>query len=374
MKSLVLSVLLAAIFALNATAEEVISEDNFTLDLSGTAQLDYRIINTDKDDLLARRIRPVIEATAWNDLSFRFMPEFATGEIKVFDAYAEYKFDDSLKLRVGKFKPPVGLERLQSAADTMFIERGHPTNFAPSRDFGAQISGEIIPKTLEYQLGVFNGNADLANGSVDDDNNKDIVARIFAHPIKGLGVGLAGSYGERDGSIASKILPKYRTPGQQSFFSYSSATFADGTNWRLYPQAYWYNGNYGLLGEYAISSQEVTNGANHDELEHKAWQVEASYVLTGEDVNFKGGVIPEAETGAWELVGRVGQTDVDNAAFGAFANAATSASKASSYGAGINWYLNKNIKLATNYDHTVFDGAANKPDEEAIFTRAQLRF
>jgi phosphate-selective porin OprO/OprP len=315
--------------------------------------------------------------------------------MRVFDAHADYKAYDELKFRVGKFKPPVSLERLQSATDMFFAERGHPTNLAPNRELGAMIYGDLIADQLEYQFGVFNGGPDLGNTDSDDDDKKDLVARVFAHPfrnadtvaLQGVGVGVAGSIGEREGFNGKSILGTYKTPGQQDFFRYRGDVYADGTHWRLYPQAYWYLGNKGVLAEYAISHEDVTRAANGAKagLDHQAWQVAASYVLTGEDVNFRGGIKPENDVnikkgqwGAWEIVGRTGATNIDNGTFANFADPTISASKATTYGAGLNWYINENLKLSTDYELTRFNGGniagRDRPDEHFLVTRTQFRF
>lgn len=375
-------------------------DKNYELSIKGYVQIDHRDFlddnaETNRGEFLARRIRPTIEAKAGN-ASLRIMPDFAGATTRIADAHIDYKLYDELQFRIGKFKPPIGLERLQSATDTFFIENGHPTNLVPTRDIGAQIYGTLIPDQLEYQIGVFDGTTDLGNPDSDSDDQKDFAARVFAHPfrnadvvaLQGLGLGVGGSTGTREGSAGTTILSDYRTPGQQVFFRYrtgATAAFADGTHWRLAPQAYWYYGNVGLLGEYTISNQEVTRTVNHDTLENKAWQIAGSYVLTGEDVAFKGGVKPDnafnlkdGGWGAWEIALRTGQTDVDDDAFPIFSDPAASASKATSYGTGLNWYLNENFKLQIDYDRTNFDGGAasgaDRPDEEALFSRAQFRF
>lgn len=378
-------------------------DKKYGVSLRGYYQVDNRqFLNDDagtgKDDITSRRIRPILEGKA-GDASFRFMPDFAGSSTRVFDAHIDYKFADAASVRVGKFKPPVGLERLQSATDISFIERGHPTNLAPNRDYGVMLYGEFIPDTLEYQLGVFDGTSDLGNNDSDDDDKKDLVARVFAHPfrnadtiaLRGFGVGIAGTLGDREGAASKPILGSYKTPGQQDFFKYRSATaaadttFASGEQWRLYPQGYWYYGPVGVLAEYAISNQEVTRGSSSAKLKNTAWQVAASYVLTGEDANYRGGVKPlhdfdvsKGDLGAFELVGRYGETDVDDAAFPLFADSSKSASLAQSYGAGLNWYLSENVKLAFDYDFTRFDGGAaaggDRPDEHALFQRVQFKF
>lgn len=363
------------------------SEDRkYELSLRGYSQLDGRLFLDDgrrDNQFIPRRLRPILEGKAEN-ASFRLMPDFSGGFTRIFDAHADYKLTEALQFRIGKFKPPLGLERLQSATDTFFVERGHPTNLAPNRDLGFMVYGAPTPK-LEYQAGVFNGNQDLGNTERDGDNNRDFIARIFTYPIPGLGIGIAGSAGEREGSAANTILGSYKTPAQQSFFKYQSGSFADGLHWRLYPQAYWYSGNTGLLAEYAVSNQEVTRGASHETLNNKAWQIAGSWVLTGEDVNFRGGIKPDNDfdfskggTGAWEVTARIGGTDIDNKAFPLFADSKSSASEATTLGGGLNWYLNENLKLMANYEFTRFKGGASggkdMPDEHALLTRTQFRF
>ena len=189
-----------------------------------------------------------------------------------------------------------------------------------------------------------------------------MAARLFATPfvnsdnraLKGLGFGIAGTFGHDEGTPAG-----YRTVGQQTFFRWNNGVVDDGTVWRLAPQIYYFNGPFGLLGEYAISSHELRSGATSGTVENTAWQVTASWVLTGEDATFRGvkpgkpvGFGEKKGWGAWQVVARATELDVDNAAFPTFANAATSASKARSYGGGLNWYLNPMVRISADYNWT----------------------
>jgi hypothetical protein len=56
------------------------------------------------------------------------MPDLGGIAPTIFDAYWDGKFVPQFTVRAGKFKPPIGLERLQSATDIAFAERGLPTN------------------------------------------------------------------------------------------------------------------------------------------------------------------------------------------------------------------------------------------------------
>jgi phosphate-selective porin OprO and OprP len=347
------------------------------------------------DNFLIRRARPVIEVAVGQYFGFRLMPDFGGSSPTVFDAYWEGKFTPAFTVRAGKFKPPIGLERLQSATDITFAERGLPSNLVPSRDIGLQIAGDLSRGAIAYQVGVFSGVPDLANGGDDLSDAKDFVARIFLQPfsrgrLQGLGVGVAGSTGIERGSPAVAGLAAYRTPGQQTFFRYrgdpansANTVFADGTRVRLSPQGHFYIGPLGLLGELILSRQEIGRGAIKATLDHTAWQASGSLFLTGERAGFRSPApdrpfdLSARGLGAVELVARYGRLNVDDAAFPVFADHANSAQKVEAWGIGLNWHLVRAVKLAVNYEHATFTGGAAAGDRESenvVITRFQHAF
>lgn len=397
------------------------ADGQFEYSLKGLIQLDYRhfdkpdhTANAD-DGFTARRIRPTFQGTLFGKYDFRFTPEFgetlnnnattpSSNNSRVIDAYVDARFDPAFKIRAGKFKPFVGLERLQGGGDIKFIERSYVSNnFLPNRGLGASIYGDVLDSKVSYAVGVFNGTVDGGeeNTRIDTDNDKDYTARIFTTPFKGsdsvlegLGFGIAGTYT----NSATGALPSYKAPSQQlNFFTYNTGTVGDGSRVRVSPQAYYYYGPFGVIAEYARTSQEVRNAADtvHDTLKNDAWQIAASWVLTGEDASFKS-VKPKNpfETGkdgwgAWELVARYQENSIDSSAFGTaasgvaarFANPTASAKEAKTWGIGVNWYLNQWVRLATNYEQTKFDGGAgtfanirDRDDERILFSRLQFQF
>jgi len=364
------------------------------------------------DTWLLRRVRPTLEGTINGIFDYRFTPDFAGGKTIILDAYATARLAPWANVTVGKFKVPVGLERIVSASDLRFIERGLPTSLVPNRDLGVQLGGSFADELVSYSVGYFNGVSDGgssdANTPADAENDTkgDWAARVFFRPfvnsdhpaLQGLGFGVAGTYVDSTGSTTTTLLPNYRTPGQQTFFNFrgaaagATATFADGERLRLTPQAYYYAGSFGLLGEYVALSQDVTrvtaNGTRSASLDNRAWQLQLSWFVTGEASSFKTPAprtdfaLDKGTWGALELVARVHELDIDDDAFvggaDSFANPATAASKARSWGVGANWYLNRNVKLSINYDVTSFDGGAadnaDREDEKALFTRVGVNF
>ncbi|WP_428309510.1 OprO/OprP family phosphate-selective porin [Hydrocarboniphaga sp.] len=401
-----------------------LKKGDYEIKFSALAQVDGRFYLDDgptdtqpaaprfNDGFRLRRLRPTIQGTLGKLVGFRFTPEFAGDgsglAASIVDAYIDLKFDPAASLRVGKQKGPVGLERLQSGGAIDFVERGYPTELVPNRDIGVNLFGELLSSTVNYSVGIFNGTRDGRDiDAADSDNRHEIEGRLFTEPFKnapgvfqGLGFGVGGSTGTRNTRNGTTITnpAQYRTPGQNTFFSYASTVFADGTQTRLTPQAYWYYNNVGLLAEYVSSKQELTNSVTtgtgsaavttvtEGKFTNKAYEVTATYVLTGEDTSYKGVVKPKNSYtiggpgwGAFELAARYGELDVDNDAFtSGFASATASASKASSYGVGVNWYLSANAKVVLDYDHTKFDGGAvagqDRLAEKTIFTRLQITY
>ena len=94
--------------------------------LRGTLHLDYRNISgTDPggtvDTFVATRVRPTIEGTFGSIYDFRFTPDFGQGRTVIQDAYVTARFKPGAQVQLGKFKAPIGLERLQSANDIRFV-------------------------------------------------------------------------------------------------------------------------------------------------------------------------------------------------------------------------------------------------------------
>lgn len=378
------------------------ADGQFEYKLRGLLHLDYRDFGGSAfpnavDGFTARRIRPTFEGTLFGKYGFRFTPEFGENKSGVVDAYLDLKFDPAFQVRLGKFKPFVGLERLQSGADIKFIERSYVSNnLLPNRDLGVSLYGELLNKKLSYAVGVFNGVTDggEATTAQDVNSNKEVTARLFATPfvgtdsvLQGLGFGIAATTGDSNlvspGQGAAVGVPGYKTPGQaNSFFSYARGVASNGKRQRWSPQAYFYRGPFGLIAEYAEVSQDLINAAaEQTTAKNKAWQLAASWLLTGEDASFKG-VKPynpfrqgaEGGWGAFEVVARYQENRIDDQLPTSF-RGASHALQAKSAAVGLNWYLNESSKFAVNYERTKLDGGtlAGKT-EDFLVARYQLAF
>jgi phosphate-selective porin OprO/OprP len=369
-------------------------DKSFDLRFRAYTHFDARYF-TEEDDAFTdtftfRRVRPIVEGTLGNVVDFRIMPDFANSTLVLQDAYLNLKYFPLANLQAGKFKGPFGLERLQSATTMTFVERALPTQLVPNRDLGMMLHGNWREGFLQYQLALMNGVSDGASADVDSADGKEFVGRLFMHPfqdstaewLSGLGLGFAVDYGRQDSGAPAA----YRTQGQATFFQYAAGTELTGSRVRYSPQGYYYWGPFGLLAEYVNTSTDLVRLGEKEQFDNDAWQIAVNYVITGENASFKG-VVPRSDFapgqggwGAWEVAARYHELHVDQDAFDAgFASILTSASDAKAWGVGVNWYLNRWVKLMLDYDRTSFDGGGgadggDRPAESVVFLRWQLSY
>ena len=404
------------------------------------------------DSIFLRQARIILEGYVFKDIYFKLMPDFAqtsnTSNL-IPDAFVDFAYQPKASLLVGKYKPSIGLERLQGDANTVFLERAFPTNLAPNRDMGLQLHGsfakpgyiaEKSPGAIDsknfftYQVGITNGTGDsgniamngaLPNSATQFANNKEFDGRIFAQPfqhsgydwLEGFGVGVSGSFSNPD----HLALVAQRTPlGQTQFVDYTSlnastagaaqrTVTSNGNANRIYPQAYWYKGPFGLMGEYVASTQTLNasgsatagkfgSNVNNITQTNTAAHVQLSYVVTGEDNQFEG-VKPirnfdpgKGTWGALQLASRWSQLTLDNDTF-KLLDPTKTASQATEFTVGANWFLNKYSLIRFDYENVWFTGGAgtatskgagtnkqttyniaNRPSEQVLALRFQLAF
>jgi phosphate-selective porin OprO and OprP len=391
------------------------------------------------ESIFLRQARILIEGYVFKDIYFKIMPDFAqtsNSANMLPDAYVDFAYLPQASLLVGKYKPSIGLERLQGDANTAFLERAFPTNLAPNRDMGLQVHGgfampgykaETAPGPIDnknaftYQVGITDGTGDSGNPygngspaatSSSFANNKEFDGRLFAQPfqhsgyawLEGLGIGVAGSFSNPD----HQIIQAQRTPlGQSQFVDYGSlkttttgTITSNGNANRIYPQAYWYKGPFGLMGEYVASTQTLNASGSNNRVHNnitqtnKAAQAQISYVVTGEDNTFEG-VKPmrnfdpfKGSWGALQLAARWSELTVDSDTF-LLLDPTKTASKATAFTVGANWFLNKNALIRFDFENVSFTGGAgtttgagantvyhvtNRPGEQVLSTRLQLAF
>lgn len=398
------------IFQTDENGFAIVSRDaQYQIRLKGLLQVDGRAFLNDgtlsnNDTFVVRKIRPILAGTVLGLTDFFFAPDFGNNTQIVADAFLDTHPRPWLRARIGKFKQPYGLERLQADQDLTFIERALDQNLTPQREIGLQVWGDIAGGIVRYEAGIFNGTPDYGINDVDNNKWKTFGGRLFLQPFNTpglkflgrLGVGLAASTGvERgssaltNGAAANTALPAFRSAGQNTVFAYLSNTTdltqtitAGGRHTRINPQLYYYRGAFGLLAEWVREYQEIARGTAAGALNNSAGHVTASVAIGG-DVTFEG-VKPRHAVdwahrtlGALELGVRYNWLRVDSAAFPTAADPTRSVAKADGYGVALNWQLSRNLKASANFEQTWFAGGNKSGDrktEDVLLGRFQVAF
>jgi phosphate-selective porin OprO/OprP len=369
------------------------SNGDYKLQLRGYVQFDGRFFSGDVsalavDNFLLRRARPIFAGTVARHFEFQIMPDFGVGTTVLQDAWLDVNYSTKARVRVGKFKSPVGLERLQSATALTFVERAYPTALVPNRDLGVMLHGNLAGGVVAYAVAVLDGAPDGGSVDLDLNDGKDVAGRLFLSPfkrgksvLKDLGFGIAGTTGKQSGP-----LPAYRSGGQVSLLTIVSGITSDGTRNRLSPQLSFYSGRFGLMAEYAWTESWVKKASTgtRPQFSGEAWQATTTFTLTGEKASYSGVRPSEAfepgkgKWGALELAARVNGLELGQEAFReGLVDPTKSIQKAFAWAVGVNWYLNRNIKQVVDFERTTFTGGADgadRPAENAIFIRTQIAF
>ena len=370
------------------------------LTVRGYAQIDARAFLDDDHDetpstFLVRRARIFIDGSAQNWIRFRITPDFAGSRLTLYDAYLEARFAKGFVFRGGKFKVPVGLERLQVGSDLRFVERAFPTVLAPNRDIGIGLAGDLAGDRLSYSASLTNGVPDGLSGDLESDKGKDVAGRIMVQAWGrerearrgSLSVGIAATRGLAVGMPSQPGLPIVEQIGVGTVFRYragltpDAAAVADGRRTRVAPQATYYRGPLGAMAEYIRTSQDITRGDERTTGRLAAWQVAASWIATGERNSFQGvkpahPLVPgSGNWGALELAVRYHAFEADDALFPVFAEPALAVRSASAWDVSANWYWNAYVKFMVNYEQTTYDGGApagDRPKAHLFLARMQF--
>jgi len=406
------SIALAFLFVATANAEppppqtapsqpdrklELTSKDGAQrLRLGGQLQVDALTFPGDSsgqntDDIRLRRARLDVRSQVANDYRLRMQLDFANSNLQIVDAYLELAHLEEIRLRIGKGKSPVSVDRGQSATNMHFLERGATNQTAPNRDLSVQVLGKIGGGLIDYQLGMFAGAPDGATSIESNaDDRFDLVGRLTFQPLPGLEVGATWSYGiARGTSDAPQLGGGYRTSGRATWFRYragdelADTVVAAGERVRMGGHLLWHFGPLGVFGEVISSTQELALGGERMAATHLGWVGQVVVEVTGEDASFDG-VTPNLGVsaggpGAIELALRVHGIEIDDEVFTrGFADPERQAGSYLAFTFGATWYFDSQFKLQLNYERSTFSGGAadglDRSTENLLGVRLQHLF
>ncbi|PAP77794.1 porin [Rubrivirga marina] len=369
-----LLLVIGPVAAQDAAPDWTSSDGTVTVSVGGKLHADARVVDGDAaSPFLVRRARAGVEVEVAERFRATFEPGFGEGDAELLAGWVEADLAGGLRLRAGKFKSPFGLESLRSSTDLRFAERALATALSPRRDVG--VMAHVEAPRLEAALGLFNGVPDGASEDREPSDAKDVVARVLASPVEGVSVGLALATGAERGTSEVPALADYETSADHAFLAFRPGVVADGARQRVGPQATLARGRLQADAEWTWARHRVRGPDGPADLEHEAWQVAASVVLSGTPRGRKRPLpsrpAPDGGIGAVEVSARVHGFAADPAT--APLATAGSARRALAWALAAHWTPIVPVRLGATVERTTFDGFEGEADpraETALFVRA----
>jgi phosphate-selective porin OprO and OprP len=370
------------------------ADDNFRLELGGRLQADFAAPEDDTRTLtgsklgsqfLIRRARVDVDLTFYKWIFAKIQSELTEG-VSLKDAYLDLTFMPELRLRAGQFHVPFGLEEYGTSDNFIdFIERSLANEIAPARDRGVKMYGALLGGVINYHLGGFNG---AGEDNSDNNGDKDLAFRAEFAPFRSSdsfwlkGLQLAGNvtWGNQDSSSSAQGRTIGRTINRFRFFAPQTTR---GERVRYGGDLKWLLGPAALKFEYDVQTDERNGlgpgGVDLDDVTATGWYVSGTYVLTGENKQSSGNVIPrrpfipfsdQGGLGAVEVGLRYAELDFrSNDPLNFFdgnlsripGGGGTGENGAQSLSLGVNWYFNEWTRVMLNGNYYWFDNSLGTP-------------
>ena len=202
-----------------------------------------------------------------------FVPDFGNNTVALFDAYADTHPFPWLRLRVGKFKGPVGLERLQSDHGPRLRRTGaHLRTCRPSARWASSCgatspagSSATRPATSTATRTTGTTTSTATSQDVRGATPPPAVQHPFAARLRaGWRPASPPAPAIEQGTASNTWVGAFKSFGQNTIFSYLATTTPTrcsprDDHTRVNPQLYYYIGPFGLLAEWVHEYQQLAN-------------------------------------------------------------------------------------------------------------------
>ena len=353
---------------------------------------------TDEGDLTSdqARKRVGVEGTVGKYANFQLERELEKDD-PWRDVFVNYSQFDEVQFQYGKFKLPFGMDENTGATNLDFVNRSLIADtIAPGRDIGYMLHGRVIGRRIRYEYGQFDHdgrNARSKNPATTRvHGEKTSVFRLSAEPLHGsksdyadVYVGLAWATSDVTQEGFSDVRGK--TVMGNKFYDGDYPIL--GTRKRKGFELRWRPGPASVQYEYSRIMDERRGESVEDTdlspIRGEGWYFAGTVAVTGDNKSkgldatkhpiFRGGF------GAVEIAARVEKITFDSTAVNESLPSTSpradkilgNSDKAITF--GVNWYLNRWIKIQFNtIKETLTDPAQGPlPDKPSFWSRV-LRF
>lgn len=354
---------------------KIISDDGrFTAKLGGRIHLDSNVWVDDDEfgdletGIFFRRGRLTLEGEAYG-WSYKFENDFAGQSGDNGSGIREMWIGTELagiNLRIGQAKPYRGIEELTSSNELLFIERPFASGSGIYRQYQTGVFADAAGRNHGWGVAAYN----LRNGadSDDDTDGMGVTARGYWLPVlDDRSLLHVGGVASLDNPANGKTVgAAVRFAGRRGPSQGLGATTDQQQSYGL--ELAGRVGSLALQSEYHVVTLSQPAG---DDTDLSASYIQVSWLLNGEvkpyDVGkgvFKSPK-PASGLGAWELKLRHDLID---------ASGDDPDVDVSQLAAGLNWFVNPNVRFMLEYIHGETDVSGGGVDGSLVATRAQFNF
>jgi phosphate-selective porin OprO/OprP len=365
----------------------------FRLDFTSRIQLDTFNPGDDPpnfDDVQLTRARIGVDGELFRIVEFSVERELTdAGDVKLNaksvktqwrDVYGELRLSDAFRVRGGRFKIPFSLDQLTSTAQNDFVFRSLGADYlTPGRDTGGMVRGRLLGRALNYSAGVFEHDGDNSRSTKVAGGDRTWAFRVTGTPFartKTLNLDrteVGGSFATTDVGDTSELPNGLRGRTEISRFTFFEPVFVRGARRRYGADIDWSYRQVGARAEYtAVTDERVGQGLRGNDLNvarARAYYVQGTWVLTGDRKNRP--MEPRRPlllrgAGAVELAARYERLWFDSKDTGepAFSNSRAEVILPTGdrvVTLGVNWYLNRWMKLQLNAIHEELQDPGRTP-------------
>lgn len=363
-------------FTLSPSPRFTSDDKKFSFRLRGRAEMDFAAFNIRKgprdfnSGTELRRARLGMEGTMFGDWAYRLEADFAGGgrddsntqEVDINDAYIRYAPKDAKYfVTVGQHKTPNGLDQLASSPNLTFLERANVLGaFLDRRTGGGDrkfgLSYAYNADNWTATVGVFGQNLAITGAPVGaapiPDESYGVHGRFTYAPIQEetswIHLGVSGFYRETAGQKAIRFgdRPEVRVDNVRTI---DTGNVTADSYYFIGAEAAAAFGGFSVQAEYANTWVNRPTGGN---VSFDGGYVAIAYVLTGETVSYRNGVVegikPKANFspsgggwGAWQIAARYSFIDLNDLN--------VLGGKEENITVGLNWWINPNLRTSFNY-------------------------
>jgi len=337
-----------------------------------------------------RRARLGVEGTAFKDWNYALTGEFggSGGESAILNqAYLEYAgwkpfgLEEPIRLRIGAWATPSGLEDATSNTEELFLERAAIAELV--RGFATGDGRTGVGATARgarwYASAVLTGKVVGVPATAEFDQQSGFATRIAFNPIHGadydvhIGANLQGILNPADttaGPVSTRAVrlqerPELRVSGTRlvdtgaiSSDGLTAYGLEGGASWRnFYAAGEWY--------QVDVNRQAIPPAASPFDPSFSGWYLQGAWTITGERhawTNANGGFVgvrpakpfdrAKGSWGAWEIAARYSVLDLNDHA-GVFGRPAPAGGirggEQKITTVGLNWYPNSVVRFLLDY-------------------------